>query len=57
MKYIEIAEKHGAKFYQYTFLPGLWIVLDQNDNFLWDSYFKNKEAAAKAYCLVHKLEV
>ena len=53
--YIELAEKHGAKFYHSEGDPVLFTVLDQQDNFLYDAYFRTKEAAAKAYCLVHRL--
>lgn len=56
MNYIKLAEKHGAKFREGDGIYMLWIVLDQEDNFLYDAFFNTQVAAAKAYCLVHNLK-
>jgi hypothetical protein len=48
---IEVARAHGAKIVESLSRPGWWIVLDNPNTLLWDSWFPSERDAAEAYCL------
>jgi len=52
-QWLTVAIEHGAKIGKAS--NGLFVVFNQPDSFLWDSYFSRAETAARAYCRVHGL--
>lgn len=52
-QWLTVAIEAGAKISRAA--NGLYVVLDEPDSFLWDSYFLHPEAAARAYARVYAL--